>query len=143
MMKGFVLIELVITLLVVGILLAIALPAYQQQLIGMRRAMAVLEVNDLQLKQEAFYLENRRYAIALAELGKPQDEYALDGDGSLVSIATRTGVYRITLTAGETSFAVHAAPLSGQRRDTACGTLSLNHLGVQANSGSGHAWECW
>lgn len=142
-LAGFTLIEVVVVVLVVAVLMTLALPAYQQQLLRMRRGLAVIELNALQLRQEQFFVEYRRYATGFAELGRPQGGYAIDGNGMRVAADAGAGVYRFVLAADALSFTVHAAPQSTQRADRACGRLSLSHMGARTISGTGTAVQCW
>ena len=66
--RGFTLIEMMIVVVVVGILAAIALPAYQEQVRKSRRATAEAHLMDVAARQQQFLLDNRRYATDLATL---------------------------------------------------------------------------
>lgn len=59
---GFTLIELMMVVVIVAILLAVALPAYQNQMIKGRRAAAQSEMMEIANKQQQFLLANRAYA---------------------------------------------------------------------------------
>lgn len=59
--RGFSLLELMITVAVVGILASIAYPAYQGQVRGTRRADAQAELLRMANFLERFYTENGRY----------------------------------------------------------------------------------
>lgn len=65
---GFTLIELMITVAVVGILAAIAYPSYTQYVIRGHRAAAQTEMMDIANRQQQFFLANRQYATSLAGL---------------------------------------------------------------------------
>jgi type IV pilus assembly protein PilE len=74
--SGFTLIELMMVIAIVAILLAIALPAYQNQLIRGHRAAAKSEMMDIANRQQQFLLANRNYTATLSDLGGyvlPQD----------------------------------------------------------------------
>jgi type IV pilus assembly protein PilE len=59
--SGFTLIELMITVAIIGILAAIALPAYQQYVLRGKLAEAYSQLASLQLKMEQYYQDNRTY----------------------------------------------------------------------------------
>ena len=66
---GFTLIELMIALAIVAILVAVALPAYQDSVRKGRRADAFAAVSAIQLAQERFRANHPTYATALSDLG--------------------------------------------------------------------------
>jgi type IV pilus assembly protein PilE len=67
--SGFTLIELMIVIAIVAILLAVALPAYQNQIIRGHRTAAKSEMLDIANRQQQFLLANRSYAATLGALG--------------------------------------------------------------------------
>ena len=65
--RGFTLVELMVTLIVVAILMAIAIPTYRQSVIkGNRRAAQAFMMETIS-RQEQYFVANRTYA-SLAEL---------------------------------------------------------------------------
>jgi type IV pilus assembly protein PilE len=66
---GFTLIELMVVIAIVAILLAVALPAYQNQVIRGHRAAAKSEMLDIANRQQQFLLANRSYAATVGALG--------------------------------------------------------------------------
>lgn len=62
LIKGFTLIELMITVVIVGILAAISLPAYNSYVIRTNRALAKAQMLDIANRQPQFLLANRSYA---------------------------------------------------------------------------------
>ena len=66
--RGFTLIELMMVVAIVAILLAVALPAYQNQMIRGHRAAAKSEMLDIANRQQQFLLANRSYAATVGEL---------------------------------------------------------------------------
>ena len=59
--NGFTLIEVMITVVILAILSAIAIPAYQGYISTSRRAEGHNNLAALQLAEEEFYLENNNY----------------------------------------------------------------------------------
>jgi len=66
--RGFTLIELMVTVVIIGILMAIAWPNYQQYVARGKRAEAQSFLMDLAQRQQQFLLDSRRYAADLDEL---------------------------------------------------------------------------
>ena len=125
--RGFTLIEIMIAVAIVGILAAIALPAYQEQVRKSRRATAEAHLMDIAARQQQFLLDNRRYATDLATL----------------TVTTPTNVsdfYTVTCcepAVGATNgtppqFLASAAPNSIQSPDLAGATLSINNAGTKS-----------
>jgi len=128
--KGFTLIELMIVVAILGILATLAYPNYTGYLQRGARAEAMTLLLDAANKQEQYFVDNREYASALADIGVP----STSGNGYFtLSVVVANGGYTLTATAA-------SGPVRG---DTVCTTLSLNNLGIKSNTGTGSVDECW
>jgi len=62
--KGFTLIELMITILIVAILASIAIPSYREYVIRGNRTAAQAVMMEIATRQQQFFVANRTYATA-------------------------------------------------------------------------------
>ena len=124
--RGFTLIEVMITVAIVAILAAVALPNYQNYLIRSARVQAQTELLDLATLQEKIFLNSNAYTSSVTA------NYTGEAAGGLgrTSGATNDGRYTlsIALGTGGQSFVLTATPDVGgaQRND---GALSIAETG--------------
>lgn len=127
--KGFTLIELMITVAIIGILAAIAYPSYQQYVLRANRAEAQAVLSETAQFMERYFTTNGTY-VAGAVLS------AVSPKGATGSAVKYDIDFSVTPTA--TAFTLRAVPAGGQASDT-CGTLTLSNTGVQTPATAG----CW
>jgi type IV pilus assembly protein PilE len=132
MQKGFTLIELLIVLAIMGVLIAIAYPAYSHYVIKARRVEAQVALLDLATQIEQYYSENN-HSYKNATLAKLK-----------ISKTTPSGFYSVAINnVTPTTYVLMAKPLGVQaERDAACATLTLNQLGQKSATGN-IPTECW
>ena len=141
--RGFTLIEMMIVLVILGLLILVALPAYQQQILKTKRSLGKGELLEVLARQEQFFVNNKQYALTLDLLGYAANPYAIDADGNDVVTTASDRLYRIELVAPlANSFSVKAVPQLGQAKDARCGSLQISSVGVKTAS-SGAATGCW
>lgn len=132
-LRGFTLIELMITVAVVAILSAIAYPSYQEYVLRSRRVEAQSLLGEAAARQERWRAQNGNYTTTVANLklawgAKSENGYytltmaAVSNDGGYTLTATRTG---------------------SQTSDRRCGDFTLNALGVKGMSNAGTVADCW
>lgn len=71
--KGFTLIEIMIVVTIIGILMAIAVPAYREHVRRSKVADVTASLSELRIRLEQRYQDNRTYVIATPAL--PTSEY--------------------------------------------------------------------
>ena len=140
---GFSLIELMIVVAIVAIISAFAYPSYQRYVIKAKRTVAqnaLLQVAD---RQQQFFMDNKRFAADLTNLGFGANPYVVNDDGAPTVAGDAQAVYSLSLTnVTATTWTVTAAPLHGQlSRDTYCGSLSLTQAGTKGKTGASD--DCW
>lgn len=146
--SGFSLIELMIAVAIMGIIIAVALPSYQDYVVRSNRGVGVSKLMEMASRQEQYFLNNQLYADTLTKLGYP-DPYYVDSDGDMGTVGS--AIYQLSIklpiTASTNTFDIEAAPLNFQTRDDDatdpkdCRTLSLDEQGVKGQSGLGT--RCW
>ena len=137
------LIELMVVVAIVGILGALAYPSYVQHIVDTKRTSAKNILMQVADRQQQFFMDNKRYTSDLTDLGFSANPLFVSSDGAPAAAGDTDTVYVFGLAnVAATTYIAVAAPLAGQlKRDTDCGTLTLNQAGAQAATGT--ADDCW
>jgi type IV pilus assembly protein PilE len=129
--NGFTLIELMVTVAILAIITAVAVPTYQAQVQKSRRADATSTLmGEAQAQERCFtdvntFVGCRDYDPALSS---PHGYYTISG-------AVTSVTYTITATA-----------TGNQTADTLCRSFTINHLGAksaQDSEGNDSSSDCW
>ena len=128
-LSGFTLIELMITVAILAIIAAVAIPSYTSYVDRSKRAEARAALLDIAARQERFYSNNRQYAETLNALN--------------MSGASENGYYTLLVTASGSNkqdFDATATPAGWT--DDKCGDLGIDETGAKTQS-LGDRALCW
>ncbi len=117
-----------IAVAVIGILVAVALPSYREQVRRSVRSEAQAYMMSVAGRQQQFLVDTRAYAATLTAVGVPVP-------------ASVTAGYTLTLTVPAVTpptFSLSLVPTARQSGEK-CGTLGINQIGTKTAGSSG----CW
>ena len=134
---GFTLIEVMITVVIIGILASIAYPSYQESVMKSRRVDAQGALLGFANAMEHYFTVHNTY-VGATNAGAS----AIFSATSPVNGAT--AYYNLTINAADANaYTLNAAPIGAQANDR-CGTLMLAQTGARGFTGAGvTAADCW
>lgn len=129
--RGFTLIELLIAIAILGIILSIAYPSYQNFILKTRRTEAQTELIKAQVEQSSYRITQPNYSLDMNEIGLPSDHehYTF----SIVSASIHT--YLLKAQIKKTSPQQHDQLL--------CQTLYVNQSNLKTSDGEVDNTSCW
>lgn len=149
---GFTLIELMVTVAIIGILASIAYPTYQDSVMKSRRADVKGVMLGLANAMERHYTEFSSYCDA-ADAGETIvancGDAAIEDTGtpSIYTIPPETATfYTVTISVPDASSYTLSAVRTGAQANDHCGTLTLTQTGVKGVTGADTGFtaaDCW
>ena len=138
--KGFTLVELIVTMVVVSILAAIAIPGYTSQIRKSRRTEARNAVLDAAAREERFFATHNTYSLTATDLGYGTFPAPV---GSYYTLSVQCPVAAAGGCAA--GFTVTAVPptTSPQSKDTACTAFMVDQTGLQTATPAANNTLCW
>lgn len=137
--SGFTLLELMVTVMIIGVLVGIAYPSYINSVTRTKRKTAEACLSSYATYMERFYTTNMRYDrdVSGAAITWPVLDCATtqnSGKEYVFSLGAASG----------TTYSIQAAPQGAQStRDAQCGTLTLDQSGTRTVSGTAGTSQCW
>lgn len=136
--RGFTLIEIMVTVSILAIITAIAVPAYEKNAQKSRRADGIALLMDAAAREERFIIDNTATGYTTTVVGST-------GLG-LTSANSQKGYYVLSIALGDSSavppepaFTLTATAQNGQENDV-CKNLTLTSTGVRSATASSNCW---
>lgn len=127
--RGFTLLEVLITVIIVGILAATASMGYMSYVERAHRSEAKSVLMDLSQRLERHYTDEGTY-----------DGFDVpDNLSRIPAEESRNQTYSINVDTDDQSFTITASP-SGAQTEDKCGDLSVDNVGRRSSEGGGDCW---
>lgn len=136
---GFTLLELMVSMTIVAITAAVALPTYRESVLKTNRSDAQITMASLAMLQERFYFTHNHYTGDFADL----IESAESGD----PVASEKGHYSIALAVSNNGreWTMEASAVDEQADDHNCAKMTVTSKGKKSsyNNNAAASTGCW
>ncbi len=149
--SGFTLIELMITVAIIGILVGIAYPSYTNHVLKSRRTEAKAILLEVAAAQESFFAQQNTYTTDLGTASGLNFLTKYDGNSGTL-IYSENDYYKVTVHTCINPSAeldscyrlvATANQATSQKSDTECGFLEFDGRGRKTNTGRDGKMACW
>lgn len=137
-MRGFTLVELMVTVAIIGILAAVALPSYQDYVRRGQLPEAFASLSDYRVKLEQYYQDNRRYGTSSCGDGANAPAWS-----SFSAAAGSYFSYKCELSASGQGFKVTATGAKGAAVGHVYTLDQNNQKGTDTFKGASSGKACW
>lgn len=140
---GFTIVELLVTVAIIGLLTMVAYPSYQRSVLRANRADGIAAALAVQVAQEKFRANCPFYAQTLGTT----NTCGANAGASTVQAPTASpeGLYTLSIvsgTASGNSYTIAATPTDNQAADTDCSPLKITFNAANPN-GLKEPADCW
>jgi type IV pilus assembly protein PilE len=142
--SGVTLIEMMIVIVILALIASVAYPSYMNYVVDTKRTAATSILLQVADRQQQFFMDNKRFANDLTNLGFANNPLVIADDGrTMANAADSESTYSVALSnVTATTYTITAAPLNGQAaRDTECGSLTLNQTLTKGSDGGSDCWK--
>jgi general secretion pathway protein G len=89
--RGFTFIELMLGVAILGVVVGIAYPSYQQYIEKARVQQAISDIRDIDARVQMYWLDNRAYPVDLNEVGKGSMRDPWGNSYQYADVSTKSG----------------------------------------------------